>query len=107
MGGSGSNVYFNARAWVRQREVVKIKMADVKCRQKLLADGAAVTAGPGKPNPAAKTVTLLPRRTSTYGEETDSVHVYDTCDEIRRKVNAQLKTAGLTQTSSAGTCTRS
>ncbi|KAI1491025.1 hypothetical protein F5X96DRAFT_507472 [Biscogniauxia mediterranea] len=31
------------------------------------------------------------------GEETDSVPVYDTCDEVRRKIEAHLKTPGLTQ----------
>lgn len=31
------------------------------------------------------------------GEETDSVPVYDTCDEIRRKINVHLKRPGVTQ----------
>lgn len=31
------------------------------------------------------------------GEETDSVPVFDTCDEVRRKVNAHLKKPGVTQ----------
>ena len=31
------------------------------------------------------------------GEETDSVAIFDTCDEVRRKVNAHLKKPGVTQ----------
>jgi len=31
------------------------------------------------------------------GEQTDSAEVYDTCDEIRRKINACLKKPGVTQ----------
>lgn len=31
------------------------------------------------------------------GEETDSVPIFDSCDEIRRKINAHLKKPGVTQ----------
>ncbi|KAI0105681.1 hypothetical protein GGR51DRAFT_518791 [Nemania sp. FL0031] len=109
MGGSGSSAYPNAWAWFRQREVAKIKMPDVKKRQKLEADAAAesntsANAGAGgKPSSAApaktKTVDSLPDISGIHlaGEETDNVPVYDTCDEIRRKINLHLKTPGLTQ----------
>ncbi|KAI3327226.1 hypothetical protein HD806DRAFT_486457 [Xylariaceae sp. AK1471] len=102
MGGSGSSVYYNAWAWFRQREVAKVKMPDVKKRQKLELDNAASTAGPSSStSTTAKTAaTSLPDISGIHlpGEETDNVPVYDTCDEIRKKINAHLKTPGLTQT---------
>ncbi|KAI8626987.1 hypothetical protein F5Y19DRAFT_443926 [Xylariaceae sp. FL1651] len=109
MGGSGSNSYYKAWTWFRQREVAKLKMPDVKKRQKFEADATAAAASPGTTTAAAggksgaatktKTATSLPDISSIHlpGEETDSVEVYDTCDEIRRKINAHLKTPGLTQ----------
>ncbi|KAI0805160.1 hypothetical protein GGR55DRAFT_300835 [Xylaria sp. FL0064] len=111
MGGSGSTVYPNAWAWFRQPEYAKLKMPDVKKRQKLEADAAAAssttstsTSTSGK-KPSSSTAkkaaaTSLPDISGIYlpGEEEDDVEIYDTCDEIRRKINAHLKTPGLTQT---------
>ncbi|KAI1433550.1 hypothetical protein GGR50DRAFT_668131 [Xylaria sp. CBS 124048] len=116
MGGAGSNVYYNAWAWFRQREYAKLKMPDVKKRQRLEAESSgpvggpyhnnnnnssSTTAGTGrrKPGPAARTVTGLPDISGIHlpGEETDDVPVYESCDEIRKKINAHLKTPGLTQ----------
>ncbi|KAI1311171.1 hypothetical protein F5Y03DRAFT_343708 [Xylaria venustula] len=115
MGGSGSSVYYNAWAWFKQREFAKLKMPDVKKRQKLAAaDAAASGTGPttstaaGSSTNSKKTssttaavAAALPDLSGIYlpGEETDDVPVYDTCDEIRRKISAHLKaTPGLTQT---------
>ncbi|KAI1427326.1 hypothetical protein F5Y12DRAFT_184604 [Xylaria sp. FL1777] len=111
MGGSGSSTYYNAWAWFKQREVAKVKMPDVKKRQKLEADAATAAAAGGTeagssssrtPSSAAMmavaTALLEISNIHLPGEETDSVEVYDTCDEIRRKINAHLKTPGLTQT---------
>ncbi|KAI1276419.1 hypothetical protein F5Y07DRAFT_366680 [Xylaria sp. FL0933] len=109
MGGSGSTVYPTAWAWFRQREYANLKMPDVKKRQKLEADAAAAasssstttTGGKSKTaKKAAAAATSLPDISGIYlpGEEDDDVEVYDTCDEIRRKINAHLKTPGLTQT---------
>jgi hypothetical protein len=102
MGGSGSSVYYNAWAWFRQREVAKLKMPDVKKRQKVEADAAGPSSR-SKPSSSsiAKTAAVsLPDIRGIYlpGEETDNVPVYDSCDEIRKKINAHLKTPGLTQT---------
>ncbi|KAI1155375.1 hypothetical protein F4825DRAFT_407475 [Nemania diffusa] len=110
MGGSGNNSYYNAWAWFRQREVAKLKMPDVKKRQKLEADAAAGSSTSGGKPGSATTTTAKSSMTAAAassspdisgihlpGEETDSVPVYDTCDEVRRKINAHLKTPGLTQ----------
>ncbi|KAI0522151.1 hypothetical protein F5B22DRAFT_461057 [Xylaria bambusicola] len=121
MGGSGSSMYYNAWVWFKQREYAKIKMPDVKKRQKLEVDAATAAAGPsntttttttttttsssnGNPSSTAKmiasSVAGLPDISGIHleGEETDDVPVYDTCDDIRKKINAHLKTPGLTQT---------
>lgn len=116
-GGSGCTAYHSAWMWFKQRELAGLKMPDVKKRQKRDADaaaaaaaasasvanfgGASASAGAGaasttKPGPAASTPHIS--NIHLEGEETDEVEVYDTCDEIRRKINAHLKTPGLTQT---------
>lgn len=38
----------------------------------------------------------LTRQRETIGEETDSVEVYDSCDEIRKKIAAHLRKPGVT-----------
>ncbi|KAI1820063.1 hypothetical protein F4861DRAFT_90229 [Xylaria intraflava] len=99
MGGSGSSVYYNAWVWFKQREVAKLRIPSAKKR----AEAAAATmVGPGggrKPSASMKTVGSLPDISGIHlvGEETDEVPVYESCDEIRKKINAHLKTPGLTQ----------
>ncbi|CAJ2504331.1 Uu.00g117250.m01.CDS01 [Anthostomella pinea] len=81
-------------------------MPDVKKRQKMEADAAAAApdagAGAGsssKPKSLPKGAADLPDTSAIRlpGEETNQVPVYDSCDEIRKKINAHLKTPGLTQ----------
>ncbi|KAM0239577.1 hypothetical protein ACHAP5_008223 [Fusarium lateritium] len=102
MGGSGSCVWYNAYAWFKQREVMGLKMPDPKKRQ--LEQQKKDNAADGTPskaaaNSTAKTSKDLPDISEIHleGEETDEVPVYDDCDEIRRKINAHMKTPGLTQ----------
>ncbi|KAI1407645.1 hypothetical protein F5Y13DRAFT_124051 [Hypoxylon sp. FL1857] len=96
-GGRNSSVYYNAWAWFRQREVAKLKMPDLKKRQTQGAEDTNSGAG----SSASKVVKgrELPdiSRIHLRGEETDSVSIYDTCDEIRKKINAHLRTPGMTQ----------
>lgn len=105
--GSQSEVYENAWSWFKQREVAGLKMPDVKKRQAAEAKAAAGAAG-GDAGPAAKTKTgtaaaaSVPtldkiKDISLWGQETDSVQVFDSAHEIRKKINAHLKTPGLTQ----------
>ncbi|KAI0122354.1 hypothetical protein F4814DRAFT_408444 [Daldinia grandis] len=96
MDGAGSPAYTDAWGWFRQRELAGLKMPDVKKRQKT---EAAAVAGPSS---AGSKATVPPvsgtdiSNISLPREETDSVSVYDTCDEVRKKINAHLKTPGLT-----------
>ncbi|KAI0476564.1 hypothetical protein GGR56DRAFT_694136 [Xylariaceae sp. FL0804] len=115
--GAASSVYPRAWAWFRQREVAGLKMPDVKKRQRREAEAEAraqaVVEGPGsgsgpaasgsssrKKSAAAAAAAALPDLGQIHldGEEEDEVPVYDTCDEVRRKLAAHLrKTPGLTQ----------
>lgn len=111
MDGQNSSVYTYAGNWFKQREVAGLKMPDVKKRQKTEAeataaaaaaatgDSSGATAGSGgKTGRAAPPQTPAADISSVHlpGEETDEVPVYDTCDEIRKKINAHIKTPGLT-----------
>ncbi|KAK7728740.1 hypothetical protein SLS53_009368 [Cytospora paraplurivora] len=105
MQGVQSEAYTRAWAWFKQRELAGLKIPDVKKRQK--KEATSIAAAPtndvaGPPAKKAKTSTAgseLPDLSGIhlYREETDSVLVYDTCDEIRKKITAHLKTPGLTQ----------
>ncbi|KAH6660520.1 hypothetical protein BKA67DRAFT_589931 [Truncatella angustata] len=102
--GTGSSVCHSAHAWFKQRDVLKIKTPNVKKRQQQDDQKAAEAAALSVTTPAAKKAktsssSTLPdlRQIYLYGEETDEVPVYDTCDEIRRKINLHLKIPGLTQ----------
>ncbi|KAK5658889.1 hypothetical protein OQA88_1703 [Cercophora sp. LCS_1] len=102
-------------------EVKAIKAAEVKAQKdaaKAETKVAAVASAPttsttpaSKPAAATKTksVKVVKPASGTNsagvdisdihleGEETDTVPIYDTCDEIRRKINAHLQKPGVTQ----------
>lgn len=81
MGGAGSASYFEAWRFFKRRELAGIK-----------APKRAKTT-------ASKATVALPDISKVHldGEEERKVEVYDTCDEIRRKINAHLVKSGITQ----------
>lgn len=103
--GASTGSYINAWAWFKQRELAGLKMPDVKKRQKTEAAAAASGSSASGAGPAAKKSKTavasgtLPDISQVHldGEETDSVPVFDTADELRKKISAHLKTPGLTQ----------
>lgn len=110
MDGINSEAYSNAWAWFKRREIANLKMPDVKKRQKAEAAAAAATttttgsnipsAGPAakkSKTTAASSAALDISEIHLDGEEKDSVLVFDSADEIRKKISAHLKTPGLTQ----------
>ncbi|KAK0748335.1 hypothetical protein B0T21DRAFT_278363 [Apiosordaria backusii] len=113
--GSGFAAYGNAWEWFKKREMLGIPLPVGK-KQKITATAstaiaapAGVTASvtaPGTTTAAAAAPKTKPTPTSPVpdissitlpGEETDSVPVFDSCDEIRRKINLHLKKDGVTQ----------
>lgn len=77
--GSASDVYWKAFAFFKKRELQGIKAPRKKVKP---AEEAAKS--------DVSTIHL-------DGEETQSVPVYDSCDEIRKKINAYLREPGITQ----------
>ncbi|XDG02628.1 hypothetical protein ABKA04_002243 [Annulohypoxylon sp. FPYF3050] len=94
-GGSSSTAYYNAWAWFRQREVANLKMPDMKKKQTQEAGATGSTARGSK----AAGASTLPDISNIElpGEEVDDVSVWDTCDEVRKKINAHLRTTGMSQ----------
>ncbi|KAJ4127696.1 hypothetical protein NW768_007967 [Fusarium equiseti] len=92
-GGSGSTVWRNAYNWFKQRDVAGLKMPDPNKKRKT-SDGTATKTSSGKDSGPD-----LPDISNIHlpDEETDEVPIYDDCDEIRRKINAHMKTPGLSQ----------
>lgn len=90
--GSFGNTYIYAMNYFQHmdahKKALKKAAPDAK-KQKTAAKVALPTNGSTSQHDIT-TVTLP-------GEETDSVKVYDTCDEIRRKINVHLKNPGVTQ----------
>ncbi|KAF4630038.1 hypothetical protein G7Y89_g8109 [Cudoniella acicularis] len=81
--GSGSSVYVNAFAFFKHRELNGIKAAKKKVKKE---DEAKKTDVSG---------------IELEGEEEEEVPVYDTCDEVRKKIRAYLADPSVTQ---AGFC---
>lgn len=102
-GGAKCAAYKPAWRFFKRREVRGLEMPSVEKRQKLDAVKEAEKVGGTGSRSRAKTTisaaSLLDiSNVHLEGEEDDSVEVYDTCDEVRRKIKAHLgKTPGLTQ----------
>ncbi|KAI1144266.1 hypothetical protein F5Y05DRAFT_22728 [Hypoxylon sp. FL0543] len=98
MEGEFSNVYTYAWSWFKQRELAGLKMPNVNKRQKTEAaasNGGARSSATGNATAPLASATDI-SGVQLSGEDKDSVPVYDTCDEIRKKINAHLQTPGLT-----------
>ncbi|ORY61693.1 uncharacterized protein BCR38DRAFT_440896 [Pseudomassariella vexata] len=95
--GEGSLVYPHASRFFKKRELQGLKAVPPKKKAK--TDGAAGE----KPKPGGKTTkeaaadALDVGDVHLDGEDTGDVPVYDTCDEIRRKIRTILRKDGVTQ----------
>ncbi|KAL1843706.1 hypothetical protein VTJ49DRAFT_406 [Mycothermus thermophilus] len=98
MNGAGCAAYGAAWEFFKKREMAGIKMPAPK-KQTTKDDNGAAASGSkraGKAQPAGEVDVsdiVLP------GEEDDSVPGFDTCDEVRKKINAYLQRPGVTQAS--------
>lgn len=84
MDGAGSDTYGNAWAFFKKRELAG-KKAPKKAKM-----SATATASSSQAPPTDISNISLP------GEECGGVPVYDSCDEIRKKINAYLVKPGVT-----------
>lgn len=83
--GMGSATFHNAWAFFKKREMKGVPESKNNKKRKLNADSVSKA-----PQTDISDVHL-------EGEEIDSVEIYDTCDEVRRKINAYLKKDEVTQ----------
>ncbi|KAK4150663.1 RNA ligase-domain-containing protein [Chaetomidium leptoderma] len=81
--------YRAAWEYLKKREMAGIKLPAKKPKTNPAGEGSSSTAAAGTDVDISDVV--LP------GEEDDAVPIFDTCDEVRRKVNAHLKKPGVTQ----------
>ncbi|KAK4216951.1 hypothetical protein QBC37DRAFT_278237, partial [Rhypophila decipiens] len=101
--GSGFAAYHAVWEYFKKREVAGLKLPIKRARKgaapvAVTEDGAGGTTAANKTaHTAAASGAVDISDVHLEGEETDSVPVYDTCDEVRRKINAHLKKPGVTQ----------
>ncbi|KAK0731026.1 hypothetical protein B0H67DRAFT_639458 [Lasiosphaeris hirsuta] len=95
-GGCGYAAYDAAGKYFNKREVVVLKppVKKMKMTHSGTSVGSAATKAAG---PALNSAGLDLSDIVLPGEEDDAVPVFDSCDEVRRKINLQLKKPGVTQ----------
>ncbi|KAG9844004.1 hypothetical protein KCU98_g4207, partial [Aureobasidium melanogenum] len=93
--GAGCDTYQNAWLFFKKREMAGLKIPTKK--QKTAANAANAAASSAASSSGKKdAVTTDISNIHLDGEETDSVEVYDSCDEIRKKIAAHLRKPGVT-----------
>lgn len=85
--GSGHAAYVAAWQFFKKREIAGIKLPVNKKAKTSSASGGG----------AATTATVDISDVVLPGEDDDAVEVYDTCDDVRKKIDAHLKKPGVTQ----------
>lgn len=102
MNGAKYNAYGFAWEYFKKREIVGMKMPAPK-KQKTDAAAAAAPASEGSTaKPPGKAKAAKPAAVDLSdivldGDDDDTVPVYDTCDEVRKKMNAYFKKTGMGQ----------
>ncbi|KAF2758346.1 hypothetical protein EJ05DRAFT_348213 [Pseudovirgaria hyperparasitica] len=89
--GANSECYHSAWKFFRLRELRGIPMPRKK--QKVVTAAGEPAPAPSKAEERAQNAKAV----QLPGELEDKVPVYDTCDEIRRKIGAHLRSEGITQ----------
>ncbi|KAK3951213.1 RNA ligase-domain-containing protein [Pseudoneurospora amorphoporcata] len=90
--GQGYSSYPAAWEYFKKLEVFGYKIPNKTSAAKKRKTDSAAGAEAGAANSAGVDISDV----HLEGEETDEVPVYDTCDEIRRKIDAYLKRPGVT-----------
>lgn len=97
--GAQSDVYMAAAAYFMKREIAGLKLPTANSKKAKNNSGASASAGAsngggggGSPDGPGDF-----RQIELPGEAIDSVPVYDTCADVRRKISAYLREPGNTQ----------
>ncbi|MCJ1399059.1 hypothetical protein MMC11_002261 [Xylographa trunciseda] len=85
--GNRSSVYSAASVFFTERELQGQKMPKKKAKKDIDANGKTIGTG----------VDYDVSDIHLEGEDEEAVEIYDTCDEIRRKIAAHLRAPGVTQ----------
>lgn len=96
--GAGSDTYYNAWAFFKKREMKGIPPPK---KQRKANNASAKGKGSGENGGGKKSGSGAHPDISGVvleGEDEDSICVYDTCDEIRRKINAYMRRDSVTAT---------
>lgn len=88
--GAKSEVYQNSWGWFKQRELAGLKMPDPKKQQVAASSPSASGPGPTTAGPSSAAAVDI-SRIVLEEEATDTVPVYDSCDEIRSKIDAHMR----------------
>ncbi|KAI2777989.1 hypothetical protein F4815DRAFT_258098 [Daldinia loculata] len=100
-GGQNSSAYHNTWTWLKRRQAAKSAMPNTKKTQTQKANSSRSSTGRSNSKMSSVAVSLPDIKHIKHiyldDEETDSVSVWDSCDEVRRKINAHLETPGVTQ----------
>lgn len=91
--GSGYAAYSGAWEFFKKLEVAGIKVPVKKAKIAPTTEAATGTSAASAANGAVVDISDV----HLPGEEEDNIPVYDTCDEVRRKINLHLKRPGVTQ----------
>lgn len=91
--GEGSDAYMNACRFFKKRELQGLKVVPPKKKARSSVGGK--DAGKSEKQKAADAIDTGDVKLD--GEDEGEVPVYDTCDELRKKVRAFLKKDGVTQ----------
>lgn len=89
--GIGSNTYYHAFEFFKKRELAGVKMPRKK--QKVEERSQAAKDTSSKANEKDK---YDVSEVHLDGEDQESVPIFDTCEDIRKKINAHLRTASTT-----------
>lgn len=98
--GLQSDVFMEASAYFKQREIAGLKLPTASSKKAKANSGAATSPNAkkstgGKGSSAVSTEELS--KVELPGEATDSVPVFDTCADVRRKISAYLREPAHTQ----------
>ena len=97
MKGSGSATYDGAWEFFKKREMAGIKIPNKKQKTVASVDSSGSKAASTSTKEASNSGREDISAVHLDGEVNDEVPVYDTCDEIRRKISAHLQKSGVTK----------
>lgn len=95
--GVGSDTFFKAWKFFKKRQLQGKPPPRKKAKASGASAGSASNSTSQAKTPGSETASTDLSHIVLEGEQHDSVSVYDSCDEIRKKINAHLRKDGVVQ----------